>query len=81
MTYKTLTAALAAAVLALGMTACDRDNNAGAGSSVERDKARSGSAASGSSTPSGTTSGSASGSASGSSSGSASKSPAPAGSK
>ena len=36
MTFKTVTAALAAAILAVGMTACNRDNNAGAGSSADQ---------------------------------------------
>lgn len=48
MNVKTLTGALTAAVLAVGMTACHRDN-AGAGSSSDQYGKRSGSAASGSS--------------------------------
>ena len=58
MNLKTVSAALAAAVLAVGMTACHRDN-AGAGSSANQYGKRSGSAATGSSSttpssPSGT---------------------------
>ena len=53
MNMKTLTAALTAAVLAIGLAACNRDN-AGAGSSADPSKSRSatGSAAGGSSSPS-----------------------------
>jgi hypothetical protein len=51
MNLKTVSAALAAAVLAVGMTACHRDN-AGAGSSADQYGKRSGSAASGSSSSS-----------------------------
>ena len=50
---KALTAALMAAVLAIGMAACNRDNNAGSGSSANPDQPkRSSSAAGGSSAPS-----------------------------
>jgi hypothetical protein len=35
---KTLIASLTALVLAVGMTACNRDKNAGAGSSAQPDK-------------------------------------------
>ena len=48
MNLKTVSAALAAVVLAVGMTACHRDN-AGAGSSSNQYGKRSGSAATGSS--------------------------------
>jgi hypothetical protein len=67
MNLKTVSAALAAVVLAVGMTACHRDN-AGAGSSSDQYGKKSGSAASGSSSSSPSSSGSM-GSSSGSSSG------------
>ena len=51
MNLKTVSAALAAVVLAVGMTACHRDN-AGAGSSSNQYGKRSGSAATGSSSSS-----------------------------
>jgi len=70
MRLKTITAALTAAVLAVGMTACHRDN-AGAGSSSDQYGKRSGSAASGSSSSSGSM-GSSSGQASPGGSGSGS---------
>ena len=52
MTIKALTAALFAAVLAVSLTACQRDNNAGAGSSAKQDRSTGSSAGSGSSAPS-----------------------------
>jgi hypothetical protein len=48
---RTILAALAAAILAVGMAACNRDNNAGAGSSAKPDRSATGSAAGGSSAP------------------------------
>ncbi len=68
MTIKALTTVLTASLLALSLTACNRDN-AGAGSSAKQDRSSPGSAASGSSSsptspssPSSPRSGSASGS-------------------
>ena len=60
MNLKTVSAALAAVVLAVGMTACHRDN-AGAGSSSNQYGKRSGSAATGSSSSSQAAPGGASG--------------------
>jgi hypothetical protein len=48
---KTLIATLSALVLAAGMTACNRDNNAGTGSSAKQDRSATSNAAGGSSAP------------------------------